>query len=480
MGRCGGWMKTVALVLAAFTASCGDTGGGSSGSGKPFVFEARGRLNLIAQPVVATSTVLKIVATLLDPQGNPFRNQRVTFEAEFRDATIVPANTPENVPLACLPPGNNGNATRCTNRGAAITNDLGQAEVTVIAGLTLGNMRVTAEAPANLNISSAMSVRITSQGFIGGTGLAILPTSVTFVNPLVRPDPSDPCPDDLPSTIFSAVGGFPPYRWDNTDKDLACIEPQGIQNINEQAKYTLIGPIPASNEEVLDDEVRLTDSRGTTVIAPVTVIFADCELRLSADEINFQQARPGDTLDIRILDGVPPYTGSHTFPPAGILPDPIPDSGIITYTIPNPVFSATDTVIIRDSRGCVGTFTVTITPASVNTLTLTANPADLPDAGGDVVITAIAFDIDNQPLEGVTIVFTTTVGEILDTVTRLRTVTDVTDDAGKATVVLSVGDNPNTDLTTDPPTRSSRPITVTATAATGAGGKTATVEIIQE
>ena len=81
MGRCGGWMKIVALALVALTAGCGDTGGKSSDSGNPFVFQTRGRLNLIAQPVTNTPTVLTIIATLLDPQGNPFRDQRVTFEA---------------------------------------------------------------------------------------------------------------------------------------------------------------------------------------------------------------------------------------------------------------------------------------------------------------------------------------------------------------------------------------------------------------
>src|SRR5262245_12450211 len=158
MGR-GGWMKTVAFLLAVVTASCGGTGGGTSGgSGQTFVFQARGRLNLIAQVVTDDPTILNISATLLDPQGNPFANQRITFEAEFPDATIVPANTTQNaaVNLACLPPRSNGNATRCTNRGASITDDLGQAQVTLIAGLTTGRMRLTAEAPASLNISSAI------------------------------------------------------------------------------------------------------------------------------------------------------------------------------------------------------------------------------------------------------------------------------------------------------------------------------------
>lgn len=450
MGR-GGWMKIIAFLVAAVTASCGGTGGDSSGSGQPFVFQTRGRLNLIAQLVTDDPTVLRIIATLLDPQGNPFRNQRVTFEAEFPDATIVPANTKENaiVSLACLPQPSNGNATRCTNRGASVTDDLGQAQVTLIAGLTTGRMRLTAEAPANLNISSAISVQITNQGFIGGTALAILPTSLIFINPLVKPG------TDGTMTTFFAVGGTPPFKWDNTNKDLARIDPQGIQNI--QANYTLTGPIPTDKEEALKDTVILTDSTGAQVTAPVTVIFADCTLQLSATAITFDQARPGDTLDIKITNGVPPFTVSNTFPPAGKVS--VTDDGTITYTIPDPVFSATDTVIVRDSRGCVGTFTVTITPATVKTLTLTANPASISGVtGGTVTITAFAFDIDNQPFEGVTLIFTTDGGS-------LNPISAKTDANGKAIppVILTI-----------PAGTTATSVKVTATTQ---DGKTATVTI---
>lgn len=428
MGRCGGWMKILALLLAAFTASCGDTGGGPSDSGKPFVFQTRGRLNLIAQPVPATPTVLKIIATLLDPQGNPFRNQRVTFEAEFRDATIIPANTPENISLACLPPDSNGNATRCTNRGAAITNDLGQAQVTVIAGLTLGSMRLTAEAPANLNISSAISIQITSQGFIGGTALAILPTSLTFINPFINPKPG---PGGT-TAIFSAVGGTPPYRWDNTDKDLAKIEAQGIPNINEKAQYTLIGPIPTTVPDVLDDVVRLTDSRGATVTAPVTVIFADCKLQLSAATINFTGAFGGETFDIKISGGVPPFTATNTFGPAAGTLTVNDGTGVVTYTVATPPLAVNpDNVLIRDSRGCVGTVEVTIVPGVAKIL-LTANPATINGiTGGTSTITALAVDNNNDPLPGLSILFATNLGTLSST-------TAVTGADGKATVTLTI------------------------------------------
>jgi hypothetical protein len=431
MGRCGGWIKILALVLVTLLTSCGGTGGGPSDSGKPFVFQGRGRLNLIAQPVPNTPTVLKITAILLDPQGNPFRNQPIAFSAEFGDVTIVP--------VLGNPAG---------SQGVAITDDLGRAQVTLISGLTLGRMRLFAETLPFLNIGSAISVEITSQGFIGGTNLRILPTSVVFVNPLVNKG------TDGPFTIFSALGGSPPFRWTNTDRDLARIDPQGIPNINEQAKYTLIGPIPTQIPEVLNDTVTVTDSTGLQATAPVTVIFANCTIDLSAQTINFQQARPGDTLDVKILNGVPPYTVppyslSHTFPPAGTLS--LTADGTIVYTIPDPVFSATDTVIVRDGRGCVGTFSVTITPASVRTLTLTAVPATVPNSGGSVDITAFAFDIDNQPLKNVIIVFRTSRGTI-------DPISDVTDVDGKATTTLTIPASTDT---------SSSTVTVTATADNG-------------
>ena len=65
----------------------------SSSTGKPFVFQARARLNLVVQVAPDDPKLLHITATLLDPQGNPFRNQRVTFEAEFPDAIFVPLNS---------------------------------------------------------------------------------------------------------------------------------------------------------------------------------------------------------------------------------------------------------------------------------------------------------------------------------------------------------------------------------------------------
>jgi hypothetical protein len=356
MGRCGGWLRIGVLLLAAFVASCGGTGGGSSDSGQPFVFQTRGRLNLIVQPVTNDPTVLTIIATLLDPQGNPFRNQRITFEAEFPDATILPFNTPENnsANLSCLPPRSNGNATRCTNRGASITDDLGQAQVTLIAGLTLGRMRVTAEAPRAINISSAVSVMLTAQGFLSGGTLTIIPATATFVNPLVSPG------TDGPMTIFNAVGGTPPYRWDNVNKDIGRIEPQGLPNINEKAKYTLTGPSPANTT----DTVILLDAAGNQATATVEVIFADCQLKADGQTITIEGASGGATFRIDVGDGVPPFTVTDEFPgtvAAQTICDASQRNCTILFTLPTPPRPVDpDNILIRDARGCTANIELTV------------------------------------------------------------------------------------------------------------------------
>jgi len=386
MGRWGGWIKQIALLLVALVAGCGDTGGGSSSSGQPFVFQARARLNLIAQPVTGSNSIsvadpssrsvnadptLNITAILIDPQGNPFRNQRITLEAEFADVTIIPANTPENEPLACLPQANNGNATRCTNRGAAITDDFGVAQVTLIAGLTLGRMRVTAEAPAPLNTSSAISVDITSQGFLGGVDLAIIPTSVTFVNPFVNPDtPDDP---NNPMTVFNALGGKPPFTWRNANPSLGRLDLQFIPGttIANQARYTLIGAIPpdatTGSGSASTDTVTLTDSTGASVPATVNIIFAECKLNTDTTTVTFDAALGGETFRIDVSDGVPPFSVTDTFP--GTLTPTSPQTTCDTsnqnctllFTLVTPARAVNpDVISIRDSRGCTANIELTV------------------------------------------------------------------------------------------------------------------------
>lgn len=333
----------MALVLAALAVSCGDTDSKSSKTGEVFVFQARARLNLVAQVDPDDPKRLHLTATLLDPQGLPLSDQRVTFEAEFPEAIFVPDGT---------------------NRGVAITDDNGQAKVTLSTILGPTNapsnpdrlMRVIAEAPPSLDVATAISVPFTTLGFIVGGALSVTPPAVTFVNPLVRPG------TEGPKVTFTVQGGRPPYTVDNQNKALGQVSPTSLPIDSNQFVYTVIGALPTDTADVLTDTITVTDAARATVTATVTVIFADCDLRLSVSTITVDKARGGETFNIEIIDGVPPFTATQTFPNAGSLPNPI--TQVFTFTVATPPVAVDpNTITVRDSRGCVGSVDVTITPA---------------------------------------------------------------------------------------------------------------------
>jgi hypothetical protein len=206
------------MVVAS---SCGGTGGGPSDSGQPLVFQLRGRLSLIAQTTNDPRRLL-LIATLLDPQGLPFRDRQIAFTAEFPDVTMIPGD------------GSQGSlATTNENRGTALTDNNGQAKITLAAGRLIGMMRVTAEAPPELNLSSAITVQLTEPGFVNLGPLGILPVAVTFVNPAISP--SSPT-----LTVFEALGGRPPYTWRNGNRSLADISPIGPSGLFVRPIYVVI------------------------------------------------------------------------------------------------------------------------------------------------------------------------------------------------------------------------------------------------
>lgn len=415
MGRCG-WGVGAALVLAVLGASCGGTGGGPSDSGNQFVFTARGRLNLAVQ---TTSDPKKLIltATLLDPQGVPFRNQPIMFTAEFPDATFIPGND---------------------NKGSVLTDDSSQASITLIAGLTIGKMRVIVEAPPALNISTGITVTLTEQGFVSVGPLGIIPSSVTFVNPAPHP-PGGPA-----DFTFQATGGDPPYKFSNSNPSVGKIETTGTAG--SLGQYTLTGPLPIGKDksEEREDTVRVQDARGATKTADVLVLFVTCALNLSPagtvdkpGKINFNGARGGEKFDIAITNGVPPYTATHTFPAAGNLLIN-QQTNTVTYVVATPPLAVDpDSVLIRDSRGCTGTVNVTIVPApapKVTTIVLTANPVTINGIiGGTSTITATVLDEKNKPIQGVSVLFTDD---------NARATTDpliaTTDSSGRAVSTLKV------------------------------------------
>lgn len=454
MGRCG-WSKKIALLWVLLVASCGGTGGGPSDSGKQFVFLARAQLFLLASVAVNNPTVLNLAATLLDPQGNPFRNTQITFEAEFADATFIPQ---DRNPATCNP-------VTCSNRGAVLTNDLGEARVTLIAGLTTGRMRIIVEAPSSFNVASGISVDITNQGFVSRGVLGIIPAAVFFVNPFLDPGGT---PKPPVSTTLSAVGGTPPYRWNNSNKNLGIITPRGLPNINEMADYALspTGPIPTSQSTVLQDTVTLLDTEASRATATITAIFAQCDLITSPrGPIAISQARGGEKVEIRITNGVGPFTVTQSIPESGtVVIDQ--STGIITFTVATPPVSfgtnLANTLLIRDSRGCVVTVDLTITPAT-GIITVTANPSVLTTTTAVTAqtsaITAALFDSKNRPVAGVLIRFSTTAG----TLSPLTATTDANGVTPVVTLTIPAGTAAGT-------------VTVTALAPGNASG-TATVTL---
>jgi hypothetical protein len=429
---CRGWSRIIALLLAVMTASCGGTGGGPSSSGNQFVFTARGRLNLAVQ-TTDDPTKLILTATLLDPQGVPFRNTVISFSADFSDATFIPGND---------------------NTGSVTTNDSGQASIMLLAGLTTGLMRAIAEAPSALDIFTGITVNLTAQGFVTLGSLGIIPNRVTFVNP-----------DKGTTFDFAATGGTPPYQFSSANPNVGKITTQGTAG--RIGHYELTGPLPTTESEPRTDVVTVQDATGTRATADVQIIFAACSLRLSPagssttpGTITFNGARGGERFDITVIDGVPPYTVTHTFPAiADITINQ--QTGVITYTVatPPPFSVAPDNVLIRDSRGCVGTVNVTVNVAAAPTITsilLTANPTSINGVtGGTSTITATVLDESNRPIQGVAVLFTTDKGSV-------SPLTGTTNASGQTTTTLTI-----------PAGTPSGTAKVTG----AAGGKTGTVDV---
>jgi hypothetical protein len=404
---CQGWNRIIVLLLAVVMASCGGTGGGPSNSGNQFVFTARGRLNLAVQ-TTDDPTKLVLTATLLDPQGIPFRNTVISFSAEFNDATFIPGND---------------------NKGTVITDNNGQAAIMLLAGLTTGKMRVVAEAPPAFDISTGITVNLTAQGFVTLGDLSIIPSSVTFVNP-----------DKGTTFDFAATGGTPPYQFSSANPKVAKITTQGTAG--HVGHYELTGPIPTTEEPPRTDTITVQDAKGAKANADVTIIFASCILDLtpsgstSGADITLGGVTGGEKALIVIKNGVPPYTATHGFPDAAdLLIDQ--NAGTVTYVVATPPFGSVDpdTVLIRDSRGCSGIVKVKYTAAAAPTITtivLTASPTSINGVtGGTATITATVLDETNRPLQGVSVLFSTDKGSVSPLISD-------TNASGKATTILTI------------------------------------------
>lgn len=367
--RCCRWSRGLVLMLAVVMAGCNGTGGGSSDSGNPFVFQSRGRLNIFVLPT-GDPRVLSLSVQLLDPQNRPFINHFISFSAGFPDATFIPGED---------------------NRGSVRTDDTGRASITLVAGLTVGRMRVLAEA-FSLDLATGISVDLTQQGFISLGALGIIPAEITFINPLVKPG------EDGPSAFFNATGGSPPYRWDNTSKNLGRITILGLPNINEQIRYTLTGPIPTDQTDALIDTITVQDAAAGQASSMVRVLFADCKLRADGTKVTLTGV-PGAAFDVNVADGVPSFTVTETFPGSvivrvfvldaagNVIPGQVCDATgercVVRFTLPDPPGAVNpDTILIRDARGCTAAVELTVNLCGNGMIDSGREECDPPDFGG--------------------------------------------------------------------------------------------------
>ena len=280
--------------------------------------------------------------------------------------------------------------------------------------------------------SCAITVQLTEPGFVTLGPLGILPIAIVFVNPAISS--SSPT-----LTVFEALGGRPPYTWRNGNRSLADITPIGPSGVDSQAEYRLLDPLPAATEGAsLTDVVTLTDDERNQATATVQVIFSQCVLTISPTTLLFGAAEGGEQTQITVTDAIPPLTVTNIFPDSGTISID-QDAGIVTFTVATPAIAVSpDTLVIRDSRGCRATAEVTITPVpapQVTTIALEVNPPSLNGvAGGLSIVTANVFDENNLPLEGIEVLFTTTIGS-------LNSPTATTDADGQAVVTVIIPTN---------------------------------------
>jgi len=321
------WKKIWGLLIGVGWLVWGCGGGGSSDLDEGFVLQSAGSLNLVATVDVANPQAMDLTATLFDSNGAVISNQRITFAAEFPDATIVPGED---------------------NQGAVFTANNGQARVTLIAGLTTGRMRIAAEAPPGFNLSTVLFVDITTQGFLSLGSLGVIPAAITFINPSTGT-----------TADFQAIGGTPPYFFSNSTPSVGQIDTLGT--VGEIGRYTLTGPLPAAESAAQQDEITLVDSAADQITATIEALFVTCDFDVSPQSLSFGNALGGEQGLITIIDGVPPFTVTQSLPGAGTIE--VDDNAMtVTFTVASPpVPVAPNTILIRDSQGCTTTVEVTIT-----------------------------------------------------------------------------------------------------------------------
>ena len=455
-----GFVAVLVVALASGLTNCGGggTGGGPSERPPTFVLNAAGTssnsgtlvLGLERASIDANnSDTVGVVATLLDPLGDPIGGVSILFEASFPDVTFL---------------GGTSDLTGFPSV-TSVTDAFGNAYATVRSGGTPGRLTIQALAPRNFQLGGAIFLNLTNVGFISGD-LQVLPNEINVV---------DPAPGT--QIQFLVIGGQPfqdpdpPYALQNATSGLGSAELLDDGQFPVVVQYTLTGRGGGALEG--SHVFTIVDGAGTSISATVNVKFTELEIMP-----NTASLVTGQSQVFALTGGVPPY---NCTPSGGTLtPTTILDSGgTTTFTAGDAFQSTTFTIVCSDQSGQVATATVTVaplpspsgngtpvpsaTPQNPNTIVVQANPPTLNGVqGGTSNITATVLDQNLNPIAGVNVLFELggQSGTPTAQVPSLSNFTAVSDGAGQAVTVLTVpGGTPPQFLT----------VSATAGSATGSG-----------
>jgi hypothetical protein len=428
------------LVQAVALSSCGGgTGGGQSERPPVFVLNAAGTssnqgtltLGVSRESIDANnSDRLTVFARLLDPYGEPLRGQTITFQASFQDITFIGAPSPDG--------------TESFPTTFAITDNNGEAQVTLRSGGTPGRLAITASAPPNFHLGAGIFLNLTDVGFISGD-LQVLPSEIDVI---------DPAPGT--QVQFLVIGGQPfqdpnpPYRLENADSSVGSAELLFDGEFPAVIVYTLTGRGGGalSGAHVFS----VVDAAGNSVTATVNVTYTELEILPPSATL-----LTGQSQTFALTGGVPPYSctpSGGTLTPTTILES----GGTTTFTAGDAIQSTTYTIVCSDQSGQIATATVTVapvptpsggsgtpvpssTPQNPSTIVVQANPPTLNGIqGGTSNVTATVLDQNLNPIAGVNVLFELAgqTGTPTAQIPSLSNFTAVTDGAGQAVTVLTV------------------------------------------
>jgi hypothetical protein len=178
------------------------------------------------------------------------------------------------------------------------------------------------------------------------------------------------------SFYFYVTGGYPPYTWNHTMPEVGNISPVSLDStgFHRAMKYTLRGYLQ-SGWGTADDTVWVTDSRGATATATVTIeVSPGGNPTLLPSTFTVTNPAKGKQFRFSVVGCYPPYRWRNSFANNAMLIPNADGSQAWWQYSKDQCTNFTDTIMVSDDTGAVGQGTVqvvcstgaiTIIPASM-------------------------------------------------------------------------------------------------------------------